>query len=219
MYFWPSVSMNRKFIFPLVFVSLALVIISCSPAAQEMDRFFRYINEVREDLRGNKSEEKKQKLLTKARARLLTIIDTEYVGQLSLGKYFDDLPEEDKKEFTTIFHQILAYNLVKSYIPIQSVTDQNVIVEMVGEELKHDPVFNVDANIIHTRFINEKIVYYIDFYMHLVGKKYKLYDVHVDGASILKDYQDQFYSIISTKGFPNLLQRLKDKLKDLDVNA
>lgn len=200
-------------------MGMAMALESCSPATQEIDKFFRYINDVRSDLQSGKSEDKKQKLLTKARKRLLTLIDTEYVGRMSLGKYYDGLSVSEKQEFSRVFHEILAYNLVKTYVPTNFVADQDIKVDFVNEEVKHDPVFNAEANIIHTRFTTDKVVYLIDFYMHPVGKTYKLYDVYVDGASVLLDYQNQFYNMISSKGFPYLLKRLKEKYEQLDSRS
>jgi ABC-type transporter MlaC component len=75
----------------------------------------------------------------------------------------------------------------------------------------------VDAIVIHTKIVNDKVWYYIDFYLHKAGKKYKLYDVYVDGASVLMDYQHQFYDIIETKGFSYLLDRLNARFKELDA--
>jgi phospholipid transport system substrate-binding protein len=208
-----------KFKLSVLLCGMIVLLGSCNPATQEVDKFFRYINDVRQDLKSNKSEAKKQKLLTKARKKLLSLIDTEYVGQLSLGSYFYEIPEAEKKEFLKIFHELLAYNLVKSYIPINTVADQNVNVEFIGEEVKLDQVFNLNANVIHIKLIGEKVTYLIDFYMHPVGKKYKLYDVYLDGASVLQDYRNQFYSIISTKGFPHLLDLLKEKYNQLEAGS
>ncbi|MDH4263058.1 MAG: ABC transporter substrate-binding protein [Spirochaetia bacterium] len=190
---------------------------SCSPGAQEINNFFQYTNAIKHEMQSNKSEEKKQKLLTKVRKRLLTFIDTEYVAKKSLGKYFNTLSDNDKNEFILIFHEIMAHNLVKTYIPINNVVDQDVNVEFINEEFKKDEMFNENANIIHMRVIDESIIYYVDFYLHSVEGKFKLYDVHIDGASVLMDYQNQFYGIISTKGFPYLLKRLKEKYEKLEA--
>lgn len=190
---------------------------SCSLARLEMERFFHYIDDLRIELHNNKaSEKKKEKLLKKARERILLIIDTEYVGKLSLGKYFGKIPEKDREEFIDIFKQILAYNIVKTHIPINKIVDQNVNIELLGEKIIHDKKFDIEATVIHTRLITKTVTYNIDFYLHPVGKKFKLYDVNVDGASVLLDYQNQFYSIIEKRGFPVLMTLLREKLKKVN---
>ncbi|MDH4199508.1 MAG: ABC transporter substrate-binding protein [Spirochaetia bacterium] len=208
---------SKKHNFRLIVCLIALFSYSCSPARQQIESFFNYLHDVQIQLHNDKSsEKKKEKLLNKARKRILKIIDTEYVAKISLGKYFDLISDTERTQFTNIFRQILANNIVKTHIPVNKISDQNINVELISEENKHDAIFNMDAIAIHTKFISNSVTYFIDFYLHPSGKTYKLYDVYVDGASVLLDYRNQFYSIIEKKGFPFLLQRLNEKFKEIE---
>jgi phospholipid transport system substrate-binding protein len=44
---------------------------------------------------------------------------------------------------------------------------------------------------------------------------WKIYDVIVDGASLLDNYKYQFDKIIAKEGYPNLVHRMESKLKEL----
>ena len=46
---------------------------------------------------------------------------------------------------------------------------------------------------------------------------WKIYDVIVDGASLLDNYKYQFDKIIQEEGYPQLLRRMESKLKDLQA--
>lgn len=47
------------------------------------------------------------------------------------------------------------------------------------------------------------------------GGGWNIYDVIVDGASLLDNYKYQFDKIIAKEGYPNLIHRMESKLKDL----
>jgi len=51
-----------------------------------------------------------------------------------------------------------------------------------------------------------------------VGGGWMIYDVIVDGASLLDNYKYQFDKIIEKEGYPNLVHRMESKLKNLQSN-
>ena len=62
----------------------------------------------------------------------------------------------------------------------------------------------VDTTIVRP---NESIP--VTYMMHQAGGGWLLYDVNVDGVSILNNYRTQFSQAIRTKGFGFLLERMK----------
>ncbi|MGF6148587.1 Probable phospholipid-binding protein mlaC precursor [Kingella potus] len=51
----------------------------------------------------------------------------------------------------------------------------------------------------------------MDFTVHQSGGKYRVYNVAVEGASLVTVYRNQFGEIIKNKGFDGLIQDLKSK--------
>ncbi|MCL4502027.1 MAG: ABC transporter substrate-binding protein [Deltaproteobacteria bacterium] len=49
----------------------------------------------------------------------------------------------------------------------------------------------------------------VTYHLHKAGGGWKLYDVIVDGVSILHNYRTQFSQTIQTKGFGYLMERMK----------
>jgi phospholipid transport system substrate-binding protein len=66
----------------------------------------------------------------------------------------------------------------------------------------------VDTTIVRP---NESIP--VTYLMHQVGGGWRLYDVIIDGVSILGDYRTQFTQVIRTKGFGFLMERLRTQLQ------
>jgi len=55
----------------------------------------------------------------------------------------------------------------------------------------------------------------VTYLMHRAGAGWLLYDVNVDGVSILDNYRTQFAQVIRTKGFSFLLERLKTQRQSI----
>lgn len=52
------------------------------------------------------------------------------------------------------------------------------------------------------------------FHWVQVGKSYKLFDLSIDDASLVKDYQNQFGKIIKEEGADSLVTKLKKRLEE-----
>jgi phospholipid transport system substrate-binding protein len=73
-----------------------------------------------------------------------------------------------------------------------------------NRESKEGSKARVDTTIVRP---NESIP--VTYMMHQSGGGWLLYDVNVDGVSILNNYRTQFSQAIKTKGFGFLLERMK----------
>ena len=51
----------------------------------------------------------------------------------------------------------------------------------------------------------------MDFTVYQSGSKYRVYNVAVEGASLVTVYRNQFGETIKNKGFDGLIQDLKSK--------
>jgi len=52
------------------------------------------------------------------------------------------------------------------------------------------------------------------FHWVQVGKNFKLFDLSIDDASLVKDYQNQFGKIIKEEGADSLVNKLKKRLDE-----
>ena len=51
----------------------------------------------------------------------------------------------------------------------------------------------------------------VDYRMHLVDGRWLVYDVIIEGVSLVSSYRQQFNKIIVTESYPSLLQKLRSK--------
>ena len=59
----------------------------------------------------------------------------------------------------------------------------------------------------------KKIV--IDFSTHKIEDKWMIYDITIEGISMISSYRSQFNSIISKKSFAGLMKKLIEKEEEL----
>src|SRR5690606_26943704 len=52
----------------------------------------------------------------------------------------------------------------------------------------------------------------IDYVLHQVDGKWRIYDIVTEGSSLVNNYRSQFRRVIKQKGFDELLARMKKKL-------
>jgi phospholipid transport system substrate-binding protein len=50
----------------------------------------------------------------------------------------------------------------------------------------------------------------VDYRMHLQSGRWQIYDVVVDGVSLVENYRDQFMKIIQTSSYAGLIAKMKD---------
>ncbi len=185
-----------------------------SPSLQ-INELLNFFDRIRKELSLAETDEEKQKILRRARKKVLEMIDVEEVGKLSLGDHYKQLNEEQEERFLILFHKLMAHKIVQTSIPTQSLSSLNQPIEVVGQRRKRDPRFKKQATIVETRLNAGEVAFEINFYLYKKKRTYYLYDITLDGASLLLDYQKQFDEIITKKGIDYLLEKLEKRYQEL----
>ena len=53
----------------------------------------------------------------------------------------------------------------------------------------------------------------LDYRLHMTDGKWKVYDVVVEGISLVENYRSQFSSLLANESFDSLLQKLREKVR------
>jgi len=117
----------------------------------------------------------------------------------SLGKHWQGLSEEDRQEFTGLFADLLE----RGYIAR--------IEEYSGEKIVYSGD-NIDAGAatVKTRFtMKNGTEVPMDYRMLRKGERWRVYDVTVEGLSLVGNYRGQFNKIIETSSYRDLVKRMK----------
>lgn len=109
------------------------------------------------------------------------------------------------QEFVTTFSYLFQDSYTR--MVVQFLKKENIT---YNQEKLEGSKARVDTAIVRP---NESIP--VTYLMHQAGGGWLLYDVNVDGVSILENYRTQFAQAIRTKGFGFLLERMKTQRQSL----
>ena len=127
-------------------------------------------------------------------------VDYKEMARRALGAPWSTLSHRDQHEFVDLFVQLLRDTFVGR---ITERTDEQVV--YLGE-LREDAFAEVKA-----RMKGPKIDTPVDFRLIHRAHEWRVYDVVIDGASIVSNYRSQFTSIIRDVAYFGLVKKMKQK--------
>lgn len=146
------------------------------------------------------------------RGRLRTLIkdrfDFSEMSMRIMARHWKARTPEEAREFTAIFSDLL----VGSYIgKIEAYTDEKVNFnkEVIKGEGKYGTVI--------TTIVTKKAEIPIDYKVILKDGKWWVYDVLIEGVSFISTYRSQYDEIIVKESYAALIQKMKKKLDDINV--
>jgi phospholipid transport system substrate-binding protein len=119
----------------------------------------------------------------------------------SLGPAYERLSGGQRQEFIQTFSYLFQDSYTR--LVLNFLKKENI---QYGRELPQGDKARVDTAIVRT---NENIP--VTYLMHTAPQGWILYDVMVDGVSILQNYKTQFAQVIHTKSFEFLLNKMQEQ--------
>lgn len=144
---------------------------------------------------------KKQERTAMIKAEVEKRFDFAEMAKRSLGIYWAKRSPEEKKEFVNLYTDLLADTYIRK---IEKYEKEKVV--YVGEDDEGDYA-TVRTRVITTSGIETPVNYKI----FRKGARWEVYDIIVEGVSLVNNYRSQFSQIISSSSYENLVSRIKRK--------
>jgi len=145
----------------------------------------------------------KQKAVKLAEEKVLPYIDFEQATRLAVGRAWREATPEQRKRLVTEFRNML----VRTYSnAIQAYEGQTL--KVLPARGKQDP----EETVVRTQFVRaggQPLP--IDFTMHQKDNVWKVYDITVEGVSLVMTYRSEFDAIVKQEGIDGLIKRLASK--------
>jgi phospholipid transport system substrate-binding protein len=128
-----------------------------------------------------------------------TVFDFGETAKRALGRHWQPLAEKDRQEFTSLFSDLIE----RAYI--------SKIERYSGERITYtgESIEGALASV-RTRFVTKQgSEIPIDYRMQQRGDRWLVYDVVVEGISLINNYRTQFDKIIQTSSYAELVRKLK----------
>ena len=127
------------------------------------------------------------------------IFDFPLMAKLALGREFwPKLSEEEKKKYTVLFTERLKVSYLQK---LSLYTDEEVVYKM--------PVHDGRKIHIPTELISKGEVISMLYKMYESKQGWKIYDVEIQGVSIISTYRSQFKEILANETIDDLLLKLE----------
>jgi len=127
------------------------------------------------------------------------VFDFTETAKRALGRHWQGLSETDRQEFTGLFTDLIE----RAYI--------SKIERYRGERIAYAGE-SVDGGLatVRTRFVTKQGTEIpVDYRMQQRGDRWLVYDVSVEGISLVNNYRTQFEKIIQTSSYAELVRKMK----------
>lgn len=152
-----------------------------------------------EKLKRPEMAEERRRLLEKVVAERFSYAE---MAKRSLGAHWRELTDAEREEFTALFQRLL----VKAYArTIEGYAGQQV--QYVGERRAEDFAE------VRTRIVSDKVEAPVDFRLLRMRGEWWVYDVVVDGVSVVSNYRGQFARILRSSSYADLVEQLRKKVE------
>jgi phospholipid transport system substrate-binding protein len=146
----------------------------------------------------------KQKAVKLAEEKVLPYIDFEYATRLAVGRSWRQASPEQRSRLVSEFRNMLVRTYSNS---VQAYEGQTL--KVLPSRGKSD---SADEATVRTQFVRaggQPLP--IDFAMHKAGNAWKVYDITVEGVSLVLTYRSEFDAIVKQQGIDGLIQALAQK--------
>jgi phospholipid transport system substrate-binding protein len=155
----------------------------------------------REDLKNNEKKAERRALLREIVSKKFSYYE---MSRRSLAKHWKERTAEEKKEFADLFGKLLENSYANK---IESYSDEKII--YVDEKKKG----NVALVKTIVQKSNDEIT--VNYKLVKLDNDWKIYDLIVEGVSMIKNYRTQFKMIIHKSSYEELVSKLKKKLETI----
>jgi phospholipid transport system substrate-binding protein len=185
-------------------LSLCLPVQASASVTEEVKRVVDEVVRIVSDAGLKKPQQEPQRRQA-LKAAISRIFDYTEMAQRSLATHWKDRTPAERQEFVQLFETLLE----NSYSgKIESYHNEKIV--YLGESL--------DGN--HAE-VKSKVVapkgdeYSLDYRLINKGGKWMVYDVVIEGVSLVSNYRGQFNRIINNQGYPGLLKKLRAKSEEI----
>ena len=141
-------------------------------------------------------EDRRQRLEKVVGARF----DYSEMSRRSLGSQWNQLSDKDKQEFVDLFRTLLT-NTYADRVENYSGEGVQYLNERTEKEYAE----------VRTKVLSGKTEIPMDYRLLHKDNDWRVYDVVVDGVSLVNNYRGQFSKILHTSSYPGLIDQLRKK--------
>ena len=147
-------------------------------------------------------------LKAERRTRVVAVVEKHFdfreMSMRSLGKYWKQASPAEQDRFVALFKKLLENTYINR---IDAYSGEQVVFK------RH--VAQGDRAIVYSGFLRNNVETPVNYTMRNTADRWQIYDVQIEGVSLVNNYRSQFASILGKENFAGLLVRLEDRVGKL----
>lgn len=191
----------RRYLVPVVLIGLAVGSPASARAGAPTEQLKASVDQIIKVLEDPalKPESRVRDRRAAIRKEAEGVFDFSETAKRALGRHWQALAEADRQEFTSLFTDLIE----RAYI--------SKIERYSGERIAYTgEVVDGGLATVRTRFVTKQGTEIpVDYRMQQRGDRWLVYDVSVEGVSLVNNYRTQFDKIIQTSSYAELVRKMK----------
>jgi len=131
-------------------------------------------------------------------------VDWATIARSSLGRHWSQRTHSEQVEFVSLFSQMLKETAIEKF---ESNYGELERIDYVGEK-RIDEYASVKAQVT----TKNQILHPVEFRLQKSGTDWRIYDVMLEGVSLVKNYRDQFDELLAKSSYQKLLAEIQAKI-------
>jgi phospholipid transport system substrate-binding protein len=132
--------------------------------------------------------------------------DWQEMARRALAVHWRERTPQQQQEFVRLFRDLVERTYLNR---LETATQEKQDMQYVGEQVDGSRAV-VKTNVLTKR--NQQVP--IEYRLHRADGRWLIYDVLVEGISLINNYRSQFNRIISSSSYNELVQRMKSRQGD-----
>lgn len=149
---------------------------------------------------------------TERRSRIMAAIkegfDFREMSKRILGRTWNEIQPEEQERFTELMTKLLENVYIGK---LESYSGQEI--DYLEERIKGNRAQ------VSTTIDNKGIKIPVHYILNLKGPKWMVYDINIEGVSLVKNYMEQFKTILRKEKFAGLIKVLEKKNRSFETSG
>jgi len=153
---------------------------------------------------GLKEADKARERARQIRSAVDERFDWEEMSRRTLARHWKERTQKEKEEFVDLFSKLLE----RTYLDkVESYSGEKVL--YVDEKAEGN------YGLVGVKIVTkQETEIQVDYRLRNKGKEWLVYDISVEGVSLVNNYRKQFNSILTRSSFKDLMEKLRSKVEE-----
>jgi phospholipid transport system substrate-binding protein len=140
----------------------------------------------------------------KIRVVIAERFDFRAMSQRTLATNWRKASKEEQQQFVELFSQLIQNTYIGR---VEAYTNEEV--KFPGEKVTKDRA------VVDTLIITSSAEIPVSYKLYLKDDRWLVYDVNIEGVSLISNYRNSYQEIVKRDGFAGLLSQMEEKVKEL----